>query len=44
MLDLIIQFQNHLAAEGSNVNNIVALFLALIAFMLTAYLIESDNK
>ena len=44
MLDLIIQFQNHLAAEGSNVNNIVALFLALIAIMFTAYLIESENK
>lgn len=44
MLNLIIQFQNHLAAEGSNINNIVALFLALIALMLTGYLVESDNK
>ena len=44
MLDLIIQVQNHLAAENSNINNIVALFLALIAIMLTAYLIESGNK
>lgn len=44
MLDLIIQLQNHLADEGSNINNIVALFLALIAFMLTGYLIESDKK
>ena len=44
MLDLIIQVQNHLSAEGSNVNNIVALFLALIAIVLTGYLIESENK
>ena len=44
MLDLIIQVQNHLAAENSNINNIIALFLALIAFMLTGYLIESENK
>ena len=44
MLEFIIQFQNHLATEGSNVNNIVALFLALIAIMLTGYLVESENK
>ena len=44
MLDLIIQVQNYLAAENSNINNIVALFLALIAIMLTGYLIESEKK
>ena len=44
MLDLIIQFQNLLAAEGRNINNIVALFLALIAIMLTGYLVESEKK
>ena len=44
MLDLIIQFQNHLATEGSNTNNIVALFLALVAIMLTGYLVESEKK
>ena len=44
MLELIIQVQNYLAAEGSNINNIVALFLALIAIMFTAYLIESEKK
>ena len=43
MLDLIVQFQNHLANEGSNINNITALFLGLIAFILTGYLIESDK-
>ena len=43
MLDLIMQVQNHLATEGSNINNIVALFLALIALMLTGYLIESEK-
>ena len=44
MLDLIMQFQNHLAAENSNINNIMALFFALVALMLTGYLIESENK
>ena len=44
MLELIIQVQNHLAAEGSNINNITALFFALIAIMLTGYLIESEKK
>ena len=45
MLDLIIQFQNHLAEEGSNINNIMALFLGIIALMLTGYLVESEiNK
>ena len=44
MLDLIMQVQNHLAVEGSNINNIMALFLALIAIMLTGYLVESENK
>ena len=44
MLDLIIQFQNHLTVEGSDINNIVALFLALIAIMLTGYLVESEKK
>ena len=44
MLDLIIQLQNHLAAENSNINNIAALFLSLVAFMLTGYLIESEKK
>ena len=44
MLDLIIQVQNHLAAENSNINNIMALFLALIAIVLTGYLIESEKK
>ena len=44
MLDLIMQVQNHLAAENSNINNITALFLALVAIMLTGYLIESEKK
>ena len=44
MLDLIIQVQNHLAAEGSNINNIMALFLALVAIIITGYLIESEKK
>ena len=44
MLDLIIQLQNHLAAENSDINNIAALFLALIAIVLTGHLIESEKK
>ena len=44
MLDLITQVQNYLTAEGSDINNIVALFLALVAIMLTGYLVESEKK
>lgn len=40
MLELIYTVQNYLAAEGSNINNIVALFCALIALVLFAYLVE----
>lgn len=43
MLELIYSIQNYLAAEGSNINNIVALFFALIALMLTGYLVESKK-
>lgn len=43
MLELIYTVQNYLAAEGSNINNIVALFFALIAFMLFGYLVESKK-
>ena len=43
MLDLITQLQNHLATEGTSINNITALFLALVAIMLTGYLIESER-
>lgn len=40
MLELIYSVQNYLAAEGSSINNIVSLFCALIALMLTGYLWE----
>lgn len=43
MLELIYSVQNHLAAEGSSINNIVALFCALIALMLFGYLWESKE-
>lgn len=43
MLELIYTVQNYLAAEGSSINNIVALFCALIALMLTGYLVESKK-
>ena len=43
MLELIYSIQNYLAAEGSSINNIVALFCALIALILFGYLMESKN-
>lgn len=43
MLELIYSVQNHLAAEGSNINNIMALFCALIAIILIGYLVESKK-
>lgn len=41
MLELIYSIQNYLSAEGTSTNNIVALFCALIALVLTGYLWES---
>lgn len=43
MLELIYAIQNYLAAEGSSINNIMALFFALIALMLFGYLVESEK-
>ena len=43
MLDLIYAVQNYLDAEGTSINNIIALFLALIALVLFGYLMESKN-
>ena len=43
MLELIYTVQNYLAAEGTSINNIIALFCALIALMLFGYLWESKK-
>lgn len=43
MLELIYSVQNYLANEGSSINNIMALFFALISLMLFGYLWESKN-
>ena len=43
MLDLIYSVQSHLSTEGSSINNIVALFCALLAIILIGYLVESKN-
>ena len=43
MLELIYSIQNYLAAEGSNINDIMALLFGLIAFMLFGYLLESKK-
>lgn len=43
MLELIYTVQNYLAAEGSSINNIVALFCALIAIILIGYLVECEK-
>lgn len=40
MLELIYSVQNYLANEGTSINNVIALFFALIALMLTGYLVE----
>lgn len=45
MLELIYSIQNYLAAEGSSINNIIALFFGLIVLMLIGYLVEYElNK
>ena len=43
MLELIYTVQNYLIAEGSNINNIMALFCALLAIILIGYLMESKK-
>ena len=43
MLELIYTVQNYLNAEGSSINNIMALFFALVALMLFGYLWESKK-
>lgn len=43
MLELIYAMQAKLIAEGSNINNIMALFCALIAIILIGYLVEAKK-
>lgn len=43
MLDLIYSVQNHLAAEGTSISNVMALFCALIAIILIGYLVEAKK-
>ena len=43
MLELIYSVQNYLIAEGTSINNVMALFCALIALVLFGYLVESKK-
>ena len=43
MLEFIYFMQAKLIAEGTNINNVMALFFALIALMLFGYLWESKK-
>ena len=43
MIELIYTVQNHLAAEGTSIDNVMALFCALIAIILIGYLVEAKK-
>ena len=43
MLEFIYFVQSKLIAEGTRINNVIALFCALIAIILIGYLVESKK-
>lgn len=43
MIDLIYSIQQILSNEGTNINTMLALVLALITLIITAYLVESEK-
>lgn len=44
MLNTIYTIQAKLAAEGTNIDNILALFIALVVLMIVGYLVECHNS
>lgn len=44
MLDLIHAIQAKLAAEGTSIDNILALLIGLIVLMIVGYLVECNNS
>lgn len=44
MLDTIYAIQAKLAAEGSSIDNVIALFIGLIVLMIVGYLVECNNS
>lgn len=44
MLNTIYAIQAKLAAEGSSIDNILALFIALVVLMIVGYLVECNNS
>ena len=43
MIELIYFMQSKLIAEGTNINNVMALFCALVAIIFIGYLVESKK-
>lgn len=44
MLELIYAIQAKLAAEGTSIDHIIALFIALVVLMIVGYLVECNNS
>lgn len=44
MLNTIYTIQAKLAAEGTSIDNILALFIALVVLMIVGYLVECHNS
>lgn len=44
MLNTIYAIQAKLAAEGTSIDHIIALFIALVVLMIVGYLVECNNS
>lgn len=44
MLNTIYAIQAKLAAEGTSIDNILALFIALVVLIIVGYLVECHNS
>ena len=44
MLELIYAIQAKIATEGSSIDNILAMIIALVVLMIVAYLVECNNS
>lgn len=44
MLDLIYAIQAKIASEGTSIDNILAMIIALVVLMIVGYLVECHNS
>lgn len=44
MLNLIYEIQAYIASQGTSIDNILALLIALVVLMIVGYLVECNNS